>query len=488
MGKKGINFKCILSNLYLPICICFIVLGSSFYAILYSYFDTEPINAVVGFTFPILNFAILVSSLFVYGGKYKNLLFLFSASFSIFFNIKQISIGSLFSYSVLMYVLLGIINLIKHKKILDKYYLKRIAYISIFSAYALILCFILSGFGGFVKMFSQCGYLAFIFIFICTEKNASSIKTSIIVMALGLLLSNILSCFILYILKGDIAINFLKTFMSDVYVKGYTNSNISFRYPGLFGDPNYLGFNTILLTILFAANFKQFRHKILALALFVSLHLFAIIGMSKNYLIALVIIALVLLLRITFNNKYGIYYFLGTLVISLILFVALEGVLLPTIKRFVFLDTREGFLNAITTERSTLVSYYLSEFLRRPSSFIIGNGIWKSMLDSGSSSHNIYISLFWYFGLFGTLFYILYFCSLLNFKVIKKDFYSIVFLFVVAFYGLSLDFSTNAIFYFFCFSLFGVYVKNLAKSYIGKKTVNDLCRKENRYEFYKIDI
>ena len=434
--------KTSISTIYFILSLCSIFVFSAAYSIV-----TNPI-------FPILLFVILVLSIFLFKGKYRFFVFLFATPFSVFFNIKQISIGSLFTYAISIYCFVVLIEQFISKAIKSVLCNKQTILLLFFSIYAILISFLFTGFFGALKTMAQCSYFAFLLFFIFDKKASKDIKATILLIGFGLLASNILASTIFYVFKGQIAIRFLQTFSTEVYVKAYTYPTLQFRYPGLFGDPNYTGFYIILATLLFLININRFKNKILPSAVFIILQFFAILGMSKNYLVVMVLVLFIFLVKLVLQFRNTIFFLMVFCLLSLFLVMILGSVFLPLIKRFIFLDLREGFLNAITTERSTLVSYYLSDYMRNPVMFLLGHGLWNSMLDGGSSSHNIFISIIWYFGIPGTVLYIAYFVSFFKIKTIAKSSILKLFLLVVTIYGLSLDFSTNSIIYFFFFAVF----------------------------------
>lgn len=402
--------------------------------------------------FAIANGFILLISLFFAKGKYRFYIFLFSASFSKFFNLKFLSIGSFYLYCSLFYFIIILVDLIVSKRILQPNIFKILILFLLLCFYALIVCLITGGIKSVFQIIGQFGLFSLVFSVLFDNKCLKNKCFGIAIAAFGLFASNVFASIIFYVIKGNVAINFLKDYYSSSYLNAYRMGD-GFRYPGLIGDPNYLSFYTILITILFISCFEQFKFKLLFIALFVILHGFALLGLSKNYILMLFIATLVFSVWLARKSLVKFFIFALIFVLSSFLLLFLSDSLLPLIKRIIFLDTREGFLNALTTGRTTLLTYYLSDFLKNPTHLLFGNGVYGAMLDHGSSSHNLYVSLLWYFGIIGSSFYISYFLQL--FKK-KSDYKKIDFMFliVIFLFGFSLDFSTNSIMFFTFVSLF----------------------------------
>ena len=242
--------------------------------------------------FPIINSILLLASFFLFKGKYRLYSLFFSMPFIVFFNYKNLKIGSFYSYLIVVYCLLIFIEFfIQKRKTINKGELKRMIIIGFIAFYSLILTLFFSGISGAIKVVSIFAYMIGVSLFFFDKKANKNLSVLILLIALGMLIANILACFLLFIVKGNIAIQFLERFANKSYVLHYQANNASFRYPGLVNDPNYLGFYTLILTAIVVINFKKLKFKVLIAIVTLLLQIFPIIGESKNYFLVVVIMA-----------------------------------------------------------------------------------------------------------------------------------------------------------------------------------------------------
>lgn len=411
------------------------------------------VNSII---FPVINLVILFSFLFLFNGKKRIYAIFLFIPFVTFFNFKQLGIGSFFSYFVILYCVVICIETIVRKEFTFRKFIPFFIILFLF-AYTFILTIITSGFNSLVQTISIFGYFfaaSLLFVDSKAEKNPSILLFLIV---LGLIISNAMGCAMVYLVKGDFAISFLERFVNPVYARQYKQGNFSFRFPGLYGDPNYLGLFIGFITAIYLVNFNRIKHKFLLIPLVAILQVFPLLGESKNYFIVIIAALIIAFVLLVLKRKHGIFIGAGVLCLAFIIFIIFANTLfLPVILRILNIDTRDGFLNALTTNRITLQLSYLYRFSYDYKTFIFGNGFGAGFINGGSA-HNTYVMMFWYFGIIGTILYISFLFKFINFKVLKQSKFLILPLLVPLFYGLSLDYvsySEMLLFIFFLYFLF----------------------------------
>ena len=417
--------------------------------------------------FPIINFVILFSHLILYKGKYRIYALFLYVPFIVFFNYKPLNIGSFFSYFVLLYCLIVLIeNLIK-KDSFTNIEFRRITICLFLFIYVAILTLIYANIKELPRLISIFGYIFSIGFFIIDFKSSKNFEKIVFLITFGFLIANLIACFIFYIVKGNIATTFLKRFVSEKYAQQYNNPNSSFRYPGLSGDPNYLGFYVLFLSAIVLVNIKKLNHKPIFVVLVLLLQIFPIVGQSKNYIICFIAFVIAFCTIISFKNKYGLLITASTLAALLMALILSQSFLAPVILRFINLDFRNGFINAMTTGRFNIQLSYFNKFLSDPSSFIIGRGF--GSLYNDASAHNIYVMSIWYFGIFGSFIYVLYIISFINIKSLKINKFNLLPLIIILVCGLSLDFISYAEMFIFLLFTYYLSTKPLADTYLIDK-------------------
>ena len=281
--------------------------------------------------------------------------------FVIFFNYKPLGLGSFYSYIILIYDLIAIIEAIFRKEKLSELQKRRLIIGIILAFYSLLLSLLFSDLKGTIKTVSIFGYLLSISLLAIDNKAYKKIGHLIALLIVSFFLSNALAYGVLYVLKGDIALSFLKNFLPEVYYLKYISTNNSFRFPGLSSDPNYLGMYTLVLTALYALNFKKVPFKFALLVFVLGLHFFSLYGSSRNYILASAISLLILGVFYLIKFKYG--WMVSTFICLaglIVFFIFGNSLIAPVLLRSINIDTRFGFLASLTSDRSTLQTYYFS--------------------------------------------------------------------------------------------------------------------------------
>ena len=426
-------------------------------------------NSIV---FPITNLCLLILCFFIYNGKYRLYALFFSMPFIIFFNYKPLGIGSFYSYSIILYCILIFIELLidKNRRIDNISSVKRVIIVLILAVYSIFITLINSGLNSVIRTISIFAYIGSISFFFFDKKAKKELSTLILLISFSLLIANVLACIILFFIKGDVAVQFLERFMNKAYVIHYKANNSSFRYPGLASDPNYLGFYTLLLTSVVVISFKRLKFKIPIVIITLLLQVFPLVGESKNYFLVIVLLAIVVSLYLL-KIKNGVFISIGVLGISLIVLLVFgNSLLLPVLLRLINIDTRDGFLNAITTGRTSIQIMYFNEYLTNPVSFLFGKGF-NSLLNN-ASAHNVYVMTFWYFGIFGTFLFYYWIFTFLPLSKIKSGKILMFPLFIMAIYALSLDYVSYSEMFLFILFLCYLSITNY-QSYSNTQSSNN---------------
>ena len=172
--------------------------------------------------FSVANALIFLLCIFIFGGKYRFLSIFLFTPFAKFFSLQNFSFGSLYTYCILIYVFVESIILLKKGTFLIKG--SAFPLLIFLSFYIILISTINSGIHGFVKGVSPVIYLCFFYI-AYLEKDKIDFKKSFVSIVIGLLLSCAIGATIIYIFKGDIAVNFLTRYYSKTYVTTYKANN-----------------------------------------------------------------------------------------------------------------------------------------------------------------------------------------------------------------------------------------------------------------------
>lgn len=176
---------------------------------------------------------------------------------------------------------------------------------------------------------------------------------------------------------------------------------ITSRFAGLWGDPNYYSVNLLLaFSLVVILHAKKLMDPVLCYASYILLILFGALTNSKSFLLMLVIVVLFSIWSFISNREYGTALFL-IICISIVTVLSLSG----TISLFrIILDrfSDDFTLADLTTGRTTLWMLYLEYFRFKASVLFFGNGF-SSPLLFGVAPHNTYIDFIYNFGIFGSI-------------------------------------------------------------------------------------
>ena len=420
--------------------------------------------------FPLISFSSGIALLFINHGKNRIYFLVFSILFSKLLAFSPLKLGSLETLLVIIYESIIILEIAKKKL--------RIGHIkncimTLFKKYFLFLFFIiiimifsiLSGqFNGLKSGVSFLCYFLLPFFFYFDNKANKNFETCLSFFVFSFFVTNLICVLIYYVIKGDMAITFLSRFLEEVYVIQYRNSALTFRYPGLIGDPNYLGMYVLFITMIYVISFKNLKHKFFLLPFIIFFQLLAFLGESKNYLLMLVLILFFLFIVFCFKSKNTISKIsISIIICSMVMLLFLLPITTPVIKRLFIIDSRNGFLDAVTTTRTTLQKIYLDYFLQEPMRLFVGSGAVDNILSVGGA-HNIYIMSVWYFGLFGAVAYLLILkkCAFFYYRS-NVPCILLIPLLIPIFYGFSLDFVLSCHIFIIELFIFSLSINNYFK-------------------------
>lgn len=282
-------------------------------------------------------------------------------------------------------------------------------------------------------------YIFLIYVFIISMTNNGEI-TSI----LGLLV-NYLVLFIAISLTSDMFnfnklikvyvigliassfIGFLSYFIEEIYnfIESMTRFNtvlvdgrLNFRFAGLDLDPNYFAeqilFAIVLLTINMYVEKNNSVFNLISIILLIS---FGVMSFSKMFILTLFFYFIFLLVYLTVKNikaALKIITIIG-LVGSLIYYTAFDYLYRIYFLRFF----GQGMgLDSITTGRSDRWDTFINEIFRNFNTFIFGQGYGTDFLN-GKMPHNMYLTMFYYFGLIGITIFLV-FLAFLAFEIFSK--------------------------------------------------------------------
>lgn len=362
------------------------------------------------FLFPFVCGAILVSHLFLFHGKYRIYAFLFYAPLSKFMIPNNIHIGSILTWAALLYALVIWIDYIRDKRTFPNSFAKRTLVLAIF--FVIVLVGALLSIGSFspLKLFSLLLYLALIALFCADFKASKNFTVIVFALIAGYFVSNAIAAVFVYLLRSY-SVEFLTRFAGEIYAQQWTSAVLSFRFPGLCGDPNYNGAHALLILAMVAVSYRRMRYWPLALAFALLIQAFPIIGASKAYLLSLGVLAVFLVFYYIPKRNMAVFWFCAILAVGVFLLVAVSSGLSDTLRRFLSMDTREGFFNALTTQRTTILERYYSAFMKDPLRWLFGHGGTEATLDNSFVAHSFLTSAVWNYGILGFCAFLWYFIT-----------------------------------------------------------------------------
>ena len=228
-------------------------------------------------------------------------------------------------------------------------------------------------------------------------------------------------------------------------VPAYFGSDLT-RFHGLFRDPNYymslVIMSIVLLTLL---NLKKYISKRLFVLGITFMLLFGALTYSKTFLVLLCLYWLLCLFYLIRDKHYilAVTFTVSTVLLALLLSKTLFATTLYRI-------TNASSVNELTTGRLAILDEYLREISSSPGIMLWGKGLSAHLLKKGT--HNLFLEIQYYLGLFGLILFLLYF-GILIIRIYKKYAtgnaksklfnYSPLIVFIVIFFSLQGMFSVS---------------------------------------------
>lgn len=183
-------------------------------------------------------------------------------------------------------------------------------------------------------------------------------------------------------------------------VRAYEISgSTTYRFTGLYSDPNYLSEALILICMLLFIFIQQKRIGTAYWWMIGALILFGAQTVSKSYFLMLAVMLVfyaVIALKQRDNNVL-LAMALGVVVVLVLFFSGKLTALNNVLSRFT-----SGY--DLTTGRTELWKGYISAMLSNPLKLVLGFGISSSQ---GYMAHNTYLDFLYYYGVFGTILFLI---------------------------------------------------------------------------------
>lgn len=229
-------------------------------------------------------------------------------------------------------------------------------------------------------------------IFVKTIQQAD-FKNQIFAFVLGMLGSSIMGIFKPEWLR-------IRTYFADSNAI-YINGERTFRFSGLYYDPNYYSISAIFV-IFFCLYlfFNKDVNRILLGALVLTFSIFGCLSYSKMFLIALVFVAIIFIFRQMKSLRSGIFAILAIGVISILFFTLSDNF-------YYWITMQERFSAGedISTGRFEIWGNYLTYIFNSPKVLLVGDGL-SAEPYQGYGAHNTPIEFLYYIGLVGLLIYV----------------------------------------------------------------------------------
>lgn len=216
------------------------------------------------------------------------------------------------------------------------------------------------------------------------NKNLTAEKT-IIALCCGLLISSVIALFA----------DHIPHFYAYVRKIGY-NPEITNRFTGMNGDPNYYSI-TLILCLLGAMMIRR-KHPVFFWAMLAATGLFGFKTYSKSFFLIFLIVLLVILVELRKDHqKRSLAVFLSLIAVftALTFMGRLSGVTSILFR----LDQAENF-SQLTTGRTDLWAKYLRVIFSDPLRSLVGGSLSARVID-GKGVHCFYLEMVYYFGLAG---------------------------------------------------------------------------------------
>lgn len=440
--------------------------------------------------FPLLSALILVTHFFIFKGRYRVYSLLFYSSFNSLMMMINTSVGSFFTWSLILYALIIFLEHVITQREFNDIGAKVTATSLIFLIYMLIINLINIKSIRFVQFFSLIAYLIsipMVYVDFRADKNRKKIIFSLV---LGIISANLFGLVFAYVLPS-MTENFLIV-TAERLLRSFLVNRGNYRFSGVLDDPNFNGMTIMLSIALLSANINFVKRKYLLAVLSIPLVMFGFLGQSKSFVIVLSIIIIAFLINYLRSNKrIAQLSILAILLAFFLLLIFGQSIVISVLQRFLTMDTREGILNGITTGRINIQIAYIINMLNNPIQLIFGHGTSASYLPEGAT-HNFILGILWEYGFVGSIFYIIYMATFFSkdLQVSKNSFHNTLFLLVILIYSFSLDLKSNPLIYLYvaCLFLTNTTQKIVTQQYEKKKRHPNIAREEEAVKYYETTI
>lgn len=370
----------------------------------------------IGFAFALLNFVFCVYIVLKYDDKVLVPFFVYATFFASLFKVLNITEMSLLTVIMLLYILKKVVYTKKYRA---RFFVPFIGLLG--------LQLVIQGANGQIdinrniKFFETYLYIYFAVLAVSLNENhsdndnSSQWKSVFVSFVSGVIISSFIR-----FLDGEI-FNISK-FVTEKSSTLGIGSIVYVRFSGLYGDPNYYAVNLILGMSITC--FMYAKKNIKPWIVYVLLFLFTVLSILTRSKSAFLMLCLPILMMLYINHKQHNTFLQILLIISLgsVIILVASGRILwfsSITNRFVA-DTD---LNALTTGRTGIWTYYINYLRNNPIKLLFGNGLSASILGT-RGTHNTYLDILYYLGIIPGLFYVYMVFSLfrLNGISIKRNF------------------------------------------------------------------
>lgn len=209
------------------------------------------------------------------------------------------------------------------------------------------------------------------------------------------------------------------------------NREQSFRFTGLYRDPNYYSISVILVIVLCVMLFiNKDGNRIFLAAVIATLAVFGFTTYSKMFLlVAALLVFLFVLWQMRTPKK---------MAATAIPLLAAAGILYKWMQSSGYLSVMEKRLSGddISTGRFGIWEKYMGYIFSSPTTLFLGDGL-KAPYYSGVAPHNTYIELIFYIGVFGTIIFAVALISIFRSRKIIAKRTAFNYVLIVTFLGMS---------------------------------------------------
>jgi hypothetical protein len=354
-------------------------------------------------------FFLLSIYMMVSSGKRNLLILLFFLPLDGLFLTFSLSISSLYTVLVGVYLLIVLFKMIYSKKRFPLYSLLSIA---AFVPFFLITIVVTIYYRATLSIFTAISFYVYLLLPVIvsldyeTDKSFESTISFYLYGCLASLLIGLVLAFIPFTRS-----NYL-VFIEDDPTKGWTLFKT--RFSGLCVDQNEMSLIMIIPMSFFLLFPKRFSNKKTLYFITLGIFLLTLLGESKSFLICFALLLIFIAIRVAikkFEKTLLIVAVITSLFALMILFYGTSGIALIFSRFIAITSDNESLMDVITTGRYSIWVYYNNYLFSNPLLLLFGQGVRSSYYNKPQNApvcHNFVINLVWDFGLLGTMFFIVY--------------------------------------------------------------------------------